>query len=638
VWVACPACTKRNESDAPPSDADAGIDSGRRSNPRDTQGADSGSMPRPDAGALADGAVDFDAGSDVLTDGRVSDPAVVDPPLTDAGPGIGPFVRDPSCGSPYQPPAPGTHAPREIDVCGGSGPGGAYGRNDLVCTLLAGADECASGALRMSAFRESEHDHLAPTAIGETIACAAEPDVCSAAGAQPVLAGSLIQCAFPGSDQRARQTEVTTLCGSDLSGANFSSVVVDGCFDCGRLDLRCADLSQANFSGANLDFFNVQLASAKLAGANLTDAVMRRASLTGVDLAGADLTRTDLTDAMLLGADLSGATLAGTKLDGADLTDADLAGVDLSGTSLAGAGAVHLTACPSGLPAGLACLPIGESPCARAATGYFLLGPGAMVRGANLRGQDFSGFDLSGVHFEASALNAARFDGANLTGTALTNANLRRATLHNAVAVDTVFSDADLSGADFSGADLTDATFSGADVTQAKFRGADLTRVSFLYANMDGVDLSGMSLPGVWLADLDACPAKLPDETWRCEPHDHGGGPAKFVVLGPGVKVRSIVDAYARINLRGRDLRDLKLRGAQLDQVSFRDADLSNADFGGADLYRVDFTGANLCGATLAGAQMRESWGSGLQACPAVLPEGWSCMEQPESGLTLVQQ
>lgn len=110
------------------------------------------------------------------------------------------------------------------------------------------------------------------------------------------------------------ESDVTTLNGLDLRGANFAGDVLSGIsFEGSNLEgatLANARLVYANFENANLKdvYFNgADLTEACLVGANLDGASMNQVKLTGASLENASLRESDLSVAMLHKTSLRGA-------------------------------------------------------------------------------------------------------------------------------------------------------------------------------------------------------------------------------------------------------------------------------------------------------------------------------------------
>jgi uncharacterized protein YjbI with pentapeptide repeats len=146
------------------------------------------------------------------------------------------------------------------------------------------------------------------------------------------------------------------------------------------------------------------------------------------------------------------------------------------------------------------------------------------------------------------------------------------------------FSGADLSGANLSHSDLAGADLTGANLTDAVLASAAMANANLTDAVLDGADFSGVdlslaTLDGVSGAGLAACPAAIPPG-WLCLDLGASGN----TLLAPGM-----------------------------------------------DLSGLDLTGADLSTTVLSGVQA-----TGLAGCPAQLPDGWSCLDLPNVGNTLV--
>lgn len=77
--------------------------------------------------------------------------------------------------------------------------------------------------------------------------------------------------------------------------------------------------------------------------------------------------------------------------------------------------------------------------------------------------------------------------------------------------VDMDLENIDLTGYDLAGINLTGATMTGGSLRSANLRGATLDRVCLVRTDARWVDLTGASLRGALLVDVDLCGASLAD-------------------------------------------------------------------------------------------------------------------------------
>ena len=323
------------------------------------------------------------------------------------------------------------------------------------------------------------------------------------------------------------RTSLIDLAGADLSGVtlvgNFGDDAEATCPDCvlcDALDLSDTNLTNANLTGAtsfaNVDLRSANLFGAQLAGVNLTGAKMNSTNLFGADMRTARLARANLSGANLSSADLSnaefvdgddvqpsvpcgevarpGVNLTGVNFAQANLTEASMAGVDLSGSVLSSARLIRT---------------------------------------------DLSKACLARAILTLLDLTDADFDGADLTGAQLTSSILLRTWLRNTALADVSLTGAVIEAAEFgyqdgtcdpypwrSDSDLTydemcqgDARFTDPRCCRTELDGANLNGANLVGAIFTDVDLTGASMLGVTLGQLDEQPAVQPSscdlEVWN---------------------------------------------------------------------------------------------------------------------------
>ena len=89
-------------------------------------------------------------------------------------------------------------------------------------------------------------------------------------------------------------------------------------------------------------------------------------------------------------------------------------------------------------------------------------------------------------------------------------------------------------------------------------------------------------------------------------------------------------------NLTGADLSWTELRGSDLSGATLTNAKLGNASLEGANLSNAVLDGADLSGVDLRGANLNGVSASGLAGCPEDLPGGWTCADLGAAGRTLL--
>jgi uncharacterized protein YjbI with pentapeptide repeats len=147
-----------------------------------------------------------------------------------------------------------------------------------------------------------------------------------------------------------------TIVGTDLTGADFSGVIVrnsniDGLTAAqlySTASYQAHDLTGIELAGEDLDGWN-------LSGQDLTGANLSSSSLVAANLSHANL-RAYLYNVNFTGADLTHANLAAATLTNANLTNANLSGADVRGAygvNLSGSAATANTIRPNGRIAGL---------------------------------------------------------------------------------------------------------------------------------------------------------------------------------------------------------------------------------------------------------------------------------------------
>jgi Pentapeptide repeats (8 copies) len=154
---------------------------------------------------------------------------------------------------------------------------------------------------------------------------------------------------------------------------------------------------------------------------------------------------------------------------------------------------------------------------------------GSNLSEANLFGANLSGGNLSGGSLRGSDLRAVNLSDANLTETNLMQANLWRANLERAKLLEsdlrgaklweTNLKEANLSGSDLTNADLSFSDFTGASLVRANLGAANLRSTNFNSANLsyaflnraslvntrvDQARVSGCSVYGISVWDLES--------------------------------------------------------------------------------------------------------------------------------------
>lgn len=120
---------------------------------------------------------------------------------------------------------------------------------------------------------------------------------------------------------------------------------------------------------------------------------------------------------------------------------------------------------------------------------------GADLHGLNLQTIDFKGLNLSGAMLADCDLS-----GANLTKARLIEATLRDCILAGGILYSAILHRADCRGAFLRWADLSRADFTGANLSDADLRRTHLARTVFKNANLSGCSVYGSA---VWNVDLD---------------------------------------------------------------------------------------------------------------------------------------
>lgn len=381
----------------------------------------------------------------------------------------------------------------------------------------------------------------------------------------------------------------TDLSHADLTGSSFTDAVLEGAVFSGATLTRAtfdgADLSHAIFTGADLDGLSwgrpkcapgLVLTGCRARGARLGgDQVLdcSAANLSGVDLTGADLSRWNLTGADLSGATLRGAVLDHVTLDGARLRNvvaprasfrfATLRGCDAQGADLAHADLSFgdLTRVRMGTRAYL----FGVTTTYAAQLDKAVYVPTALVADFQQHGVPVSDRDPVSTEQPGKAWSITDPHGA-----------YRLALAPGGQQID-VFA----AGVDLVPACLAGVIGQGTIGSRASLGGADLRRASWhgSGATLDHADLSGASLVGALLAQLDLSQAYL----------DGADLSEAVLVLAqvrgclvhPGAEGRAT--AFDRAQLQGADL-----CGTTLIAANLVDAGVALAD--GVPLFTLPVT------------------------------------------------
>ncbi|HEY5980069.1 MAG TPA: pentapeptide repeat-containing protein [Microlunatus sp.] len=332
--------------------------------------------------------------------------------------------------------------------------------------------------------------------------------------------------------------------GADLSGVSLTGGALTG-LDLTRADLSRADLTMCRFTDAVLE--RAAFAGATLTGATFDGADLSHADFTGADLDGLTWGRPKCAPGLVLtgcsarGAklgsdrvlDCSGASLSTADFTGADLSRWNLTKADLSGATLRGAVLDHVTLDGARL----------RNVVAPRASFRFATLRGCDAQGADLAHADLSFGDLTRVRmgsraylFAIAATYAAQLDKALYVPAELV-AEFRQ---HGVTVSDQDPVSTEMPGKAWSIADPTgpyrlalapggqqiDVFAAGSDLvpaclagttgqatigSRASLGGADLRRASWhgSGATLDHADLSGASLVGALLAQLDLSQAYL---------------------------------------------------------------------------------------------------------------------------------
>ena len=453
---------------------------------------------------------------------------------------------------------------------------------------------------------------------------------------------------------------------ADLSGANLTGSVITG-----------ADLDGADFTNARLtrirsggmvnahppaalpnpyifvpnDTSGAYIVGpyADLSGANLTGSV-----ITGADISGADFTNTrlsrirsgglvnahppavlpspylfitnDASGAYIVGpySDLSGANLTGSVVTGADLDGADFTNARLAFIRSGGMVNAHP---PAILPNPYIFVPNDNS-------GAYIVGPYADLSGANLSGSVVTGADLDGADFTNALLAYVRSGG-------MVNAH-PPAILPSPY----LFITNDTSGAYIVGpyADLSGANLTGSSVTGADLDGADFTNTLLAYvrsgglvnahrpvglpspylfipndasgayivgprADLSGANLTGSVVTGADLAGADFTNARLLNV--------RSGG---LSIVGPPAALPATYNFVVSA---------VTASGGYLIGTG---ADISGAVLTGTDLSGITFTGTIMQNARLDGATLVNAKSGGIRGAPALLPAGYTFVNDNSSG------
>lgn len=332
--------------------------------------------------------------------------------------------------------------------------------------------------------------------------------------------------------------------GADLSGVSLRDIAFTG-LDLTRTDLSRADLTGSGFTDAVLEgavFSGATLTRATFDGADLSHAIFTGADLDGLSWGrpkcapGLVLTGCRARGARLGGdqvLDCSAANLSGADLTGADLTRWNLTGADLSGATLGGAVLDHVTLDGARL----------RNVVAPGASFRFATLRGGDAQGADLAHADFSFGDLTRVRmgsraylFEVVATYAAQLDTARYVPSGLVaEFQQHGVTVSDRDPVSTdrpgrSWSITDASGSYrltlapggqqidvfAAGPDLVPACLAGTVgqatiASRASLGSADLRRARWFGsgATLDHADLSGASLVGALLAQVDLSQAYL---------------------------------------------------------------------------------------------------------------------------------
>jgi len=360
-------------------------------------------------------------------------------------------------------------------------------------------------------------------------------------------------------------------------------------------------LNENNLLGINLagrDFTSADLTMSDLSGKDLLNTIFRNTDLTYADLSYSNLTGADLRGANLHGAKLEGADFSGVDFTGANLSlvnlwEMDLSNVILDGTTLYGT----------------------------------ILGRTDLSdkKLADLRMTDFTNTDLSNADLSGSLSRHIIFNNTNLKDADLSNIMFERTDFSNSYISGANFENSLLYLTNFTNMDLSDVNISGttipgSDLRDIDFRENDLTDVDFSAkimfksggkedvppAFLIRANLSGMDLREV----IFSREHNIPDEKWMqiltTKKPLTGATLAYANLSGSILSGKNIyqVDNLIGVNLYNADLSDADLSESILTASNLIFADLTNANLKGVDLTFVNLEGAILTNANLEGADL----------------------------------
>lgn len=317
---------------------------------------------------------------------------------------------------------------------------------------------------------------------------------------------------------------------ADVSGANLQDAVLTGArfvelpscpatlpdeADCFGFGSHFMTFPFADLSGIDLSF--IDLFEANLEGANMRGIIMTSAALVDCNLRGADFTGAAMNQAIF-----SGSALSGANFTAARLVQANLGGCDLSGAVFFG--------------------------------DFNNESRSADLSFANLQDANLSGAEMIGVVLDFAFLNRAN----------LTSVNLLAAALNSASMIDVLF---DATTTDFiidCPASLTTG-YSCQDHSDLLFgRPLGITTSTILgpgthhrHSDLSAVNVAGVSMVGVQMDQLRACPQGLSQEH-RCLAQPVAQEPNSVAVLGPDMDLSGM-------NLTGMNLNGVDLSGATFD-------------------------------------------------------------------------
>ncbi|MEO9170067.1 MAG: pentapeptide repeat-containing protein [Candidatus Baltobacteraceae bacterium] len=150
------------------------------------------------------------------------------------------------------------------------------------------------------------------------------------------------------------------------------------------------------------------------------------------------------------------------------------------------------------------------------------------------------------------------------------------------------FSNRSMEGTNFAHADLHDSRFEHATLTGVNFEGADLRNVSFVGADLEGCNMRNARLDG----------ARFDGATMTgCNIDASALSPAQARVVLTSCEGCN----FARVNLRGMDLRNVRIEGTNLAYADLRDTNLSGAMFTGVNFAHAQLSGARVDDADFTG-------------------------------------